>query len=484
MSDDKSAIQNVFISYSWSNPDHESWVITFAEELVSQGIHVILDKWDLQPGHDANAFMESMVTDPSVSKVILVCDQKYADKSNRRAGGAGTEAQIITPELYEKKDQDKFVAVVRELDAEGKVYLPVYYGSRIYIDLTNPSTYGTEFDRLVQWIYGQPLYIRPKIGLKPSFLSDNDESGKIDSAVLFRRASEAVKNNQTNAVALVNEYFLTIATGMEAFRVNGLPENLKEFDDVVVESIVDFIKYRNEIIEIFSAIAQYACTEDMLRAVHHFFEKIIPYTDRPAHINSWNEWDFDNFKFILHELFLYAIAIFIKNERFDAASYFIDNEYFWENPSGNNNKMHNYIIFREHLRILDFRNRRLNLNRLSLRADMLKERCKNTAVGFNHIMAADLILYLRSRNSSVWHMWWPETLIYTSHFGTAFELFARAKSTRYFERIKGLLGVQNTQEFKLLIEKLHSEPDRIPKWQFERIDPARLVGLDAIATTP
>jgi SEFIR domain len=118
----------LFLSYSWSSPDHESWVLQFAEELVSQGIGVIFDKWDLKPGHDANAFMESMVSDSEVTKVILVCDEKYAEKSDKRSGGAGTEAQIVTAELYAKKAQDKFVAVVRERDADGKAYLPVYYG--------------------------------------------------------------------------------------------------------------------------------------------------------------------------------------------------------------------------------------------------------------------------------------------------------------------------------------------------------------------
>ena len=54
----------LFVSYSWSSPDHESWVVSLAEDLFSQGIEVILDKWDLKPGHDANAFMESMVGPP------------------------------------------------------------------------------------------------------------------------------------------------------------------------------------------------------------------------------------------------------------------------------------------------------------------------------------------------------------------------------------------------------------------------------------
>ncbi len=35
----------------------------------------ILDKWDLKEGHDAIAFMEKMVIDPSVKKVIMVTDR-------------------------------------------------------------------------------------------------------------------------------------------------------------------------------------------------------------------------------------------------------------------------------------------------------------------------------------------------------------------------------------------------------------------------
>src|SRR6185312_13205869 len=169
----------LFISYSWSTPDHQAWVISFAEELASQGIHVIFDKWFLQPGHDAHSFMESMVRDATVTKVVLICDQKYAEKSDKRSGGAGTEAQIITPELYAKKAQDKFVAVIRERDADGKPCLPVYYGGRIYIDLSDPSTYSGEFERLVRWAWDRPLYVRPEKGDKPTFLVNENTPAKI-----------------------------------------------------------------------------------------------------------------------------------------------------------------------------------------------------------------------------------------------------------------------------------------------------------------
>lgn len=42
----------VFISYSWTTPEHEQRVLDIATELVDSGIDAILDKWDLKEVHD------------------------------------------------------------------------------------------------------------------------------------------------------------------------------------------------------------------------------------------------------------------------------------------------------------------------------------------------------------------------------------------------------------------------------------------------
>ena len=84
----------VFISYSWTDADHESWVIQLATDLEESGVHIILDKWDLREGADKYAFMEKMVTDPTVRKVIIVCERVYAEKADGRMGGVGTETHI------------------------------------------------------------------------------------------------------------------------------------------------------------------------------------------------------------------------------------------------------------------------------------------------------------------------------------------------------------------------------------------------------
>jgi hypothetical protein len=99
----------IFISYSWSTPDHEDWVLSLAQRLVNNGIDVVLDKWDLKEGHDKYAFMESMVTSSTITKVLIILDKKYAEKADERGGGVGTETQIISPNVYANTAQEKFI---------------------------------------------------------------------------------------------------------------------------------------------------------------------------------------------------------------------------------------------------------------------------------------------------------------------------------------------------------------------------------------
>ncbi|KQZ56245.1 hypothetical protein ASD54_25215 [Rhizobium sp. Root149] len=474
----------LFISYSWSNQDHEAWVVKFAEELASQGIDVILDKWDLQPGHDANAFMESMVTDASVTKVILICDEVYATKSDGRAGGAGTEAQIITPKIYAQSRQDKFVAVVRERNADGKAFLPAYYGSRIYFDLSNPATYGEEFDKIVRWAWGQPLYIRPEKGTKPSFIDAQRAPSKIASSVSFRRACDAIRNSSSNVVALTGEYLETIVQGLEAFRIKTEPTTRETFDDIVVASVNEFSPYRNELIELFLLCARFQPNLEMTEVLHRFFEKCIPYLHPPQNAGQWTEWDFDNYHFIIHELFLYCLGAFLKYEKYAAAATFMENEYYSRKRSGGDNLMQPFTVFRGYMRSLEHRNNRLKLNRLSVRADMLSERNKGTGVDFQYVMAADFVLYLRGSMFGEWHRWWPETLLYADRFGGSFEMFSRAKSKKYFAKLTPLLGVNSKAQLGDVLTAILSSPDRIPKWQFERLNVNALLGYANLDTTP
>ncbi|HHL2560768.1 TPA: SEFIR domain-containing protein [Yersinia enterocolitica] len=471
----------LFISYSWSNPTHEQWVIDLANELTESGVHVILDKWDLKEGHDSVAFMETMVTDPQITKVAIICDEMYASKADGRAGGVGTETQIISREVYENQEQGKFVAIIPEKDPQGKAYLPTYYKSRIYIDLSEPDSYIDNFEKLLRWVYNKPLFTRPDIGKQPSFL-DESVGISLGTTSIHKRVISAIKENKPFASGALDEYFSTFVGNLEKFRIT---EKKGEFDDQVIDNIDKFIPYRNEIITLFIALAQYAPTEENILKVHRFFEALIPYMSTPANVNQWSEWDFDNFKFIIHELFLYAVAIFTKYEKFTELNVLLTQQYYVAGRLDyGKDSMVGYEVFREYLRSLGHRNDRLKLNRLSIRADLLKQRSKSSGIEFRYLMQADFILFMRNevQKTDFYTRWFPDTLLYIGHFHSAFEVFARSSSKSYFEKAKYILGIDKPSDLNELMDAYRIDTQRVPRWQFESFSPSALLGFEQLAT--
>src|SRR5581483_3574188 len=140
----------VFISYSWTTPQHEQWVLELAERLSSDGIIVLLDKWDLKEGHDKHVFMEQMVHDPSISKVLVICDVGYQTKADDRTGGVGSETQLISKEVYENTEQEKFIPIIREYDSDGKPCIPHFMAARIYIELSSEDMFEENYQKLVR----------------------------------------------------------------------------------------------------------------------------------------------------------------------------------------------------------------------------------------------------------------------------------------------------------------------------------------------
>ena len=477
------AAPKLFISYSWSNSSHEQWVVELATSLRESGIDVILDKWDLKEGHDAYAFMEKMVSDPEIEKVAIISDKIYSEKADGRHGGVGTETQIISKEVYDNQEQGKFVVIVSEKDGAGRPCLPTYYKSRIFIDLSEPDTYADNFEKLLRWVYNKPLYEKPELGKAPAFLS-GDSVVSLGTTASFKRAVDTIKNSKSSAPGAVDEFFEVFTNNLERFRIKKTED---EFDDLIVKSIEEFLPYRNEAVQIFVTIAQYAPTEENIVKLHRFLEHLIPYMSRQPEVTQFTDWDFDNFKFIVHELFLYAFSILLKYERFEQANYLLQSQYYISgNSEYGKNVMKDFQVFREHMRSLEFRNQRLNLRRLALRADLLEERSKSSGIEFRYLMQGDFVLFMRAEieDENEYAGWWPETLLYLFHFHSSFEMFARAISKEYFNKIKLLLLIEKKEELKELLDSYRNGQRRLPSWEATSISPSNLIGYNQLATKP
>jgi hypothetical protein len=478
-----------FISYSWSSDHHQQWVINLATQLRENSVDVILDKWDLKEGHDAIAFMEQMVSDVSVKKVIVILDRVYAEKADGRQGGVGTETQIITPQIYKSVDQNKFVGVISEVDADGKPFLPTFYQSRIYIDLSDEEIFSQNFDQLLRWIFDKPAFPKPALGSVPGFL--NEENVLLPTRSRASRALGLLRAGSPLASGALQDYLEGLSESMEVLRIS--PETGVEFDDQVIKSIASFLPYRDELLSVITVVVRLATSDQNNAIIKRFFENLIPYMFRPSTMNQWSEHWFDNYKFIVHEMFLYVVAIMIRHERFDVVDEFLAGDFFAGDTSDfANTPLQSFSVFRHHLQSLDIRKNRLKLNRTSLQADLIKDRIPAVGISLRDLMQADLVLLLRDGIESLEagreNSWWPVTLIWAERYSAPFEIFARAESTKYFHRINAMFAGYSRDALIGVLEKFgvfgQGKPLNLPQWNYHSVSFHNLMRPEKMATRP
>jgi hypothetical protein len=165
--------RKVFLSYSWSGPAHEDRVEKFAGRLRGDGVDVVLDKWDLRYGQDINYFIEKMVNDATVTKVLVLIDHLYAEKADSRHGGVGKETQLISAEVYGRVEQTKFLPVLFERPQDGPPHLPAYLKSLRYFDFSTPERAEKEYPNLLSELFDKPANPKPPLGSPPAHLTDN-----------------------------------------------------------------------------------------------------------------------------------------------------------------------------------------------------------------------------------------------------------------------------------------------------------------------
>jgi hypothetical protein len=105
-------MKKVFISYSWEDEDHKTWVKKLATDLRNYGIESRLDAWNLSGGDKLPFFMEKEIRDNDF--VLIICTPKYKEKSNNRIGGVGYEGDIISAELFNNQNDKKFILILRK----------------------------------------------------------------------------------------------------------------------------------------------------------------------------------------------------------------------------------------------------------------------------------------------------------------------------------------------------------------------------------
>ncbi len=153
----------VFISYSHDSEEHKNWVLQLATRLRSNGVNVILDRWNLKLGNDLPYFMEQGLS--KSHRVICVCSDKYVKKANDGKGGVGYEKHIMTAGLYKDIETNWIIPLIKNNQDAGK--MPTFLGERSYIDFEKANLYETKYEELLRDLLDEAVLPIPPLGENP-----------------------------------------------------------------------------------------------------------------------------------------------------------------------------------------------------------------------------------------------------------------------------------------------------------------------------
>jgi len=450
----------VFISYSWSS---DALVLPLAERLVSHGVDVVLDKWDLKEGQDKYVFMEQCVTDPDITRVLIICDKAYAEKANNRIGGVGDETVIISGEVYGKTKQEKFIPVIAERDEEGKPFVPAYIKTRIYFDLSIEDTYEAEYEKLLRNIYEKPLYSKPKLGKRPDWL-DEEKTNLFPLTDLIRqiKGASTLKKQQSCVNRFINEYI----TCLKSLFVPELKDG-----KAVYEKYCNTKPLRDVFLDFLPALAdtELSFSDVLCDAFEKMYNSLTNGKGFGQESFSTSERDYEVYKVLIWELFVCTIAYLRHSRDYAAINGLVTNTYFL-NPSwhGASAEAKNYCHFRHHSRAIedDYKPTTEHKSKFTLVGNTLcSEREKLPVFTGEAIAEADLFLYqiknafelVEDKNSWRESYWFPTCYVYCKTWPTEWK---KMRSRKFCQKVMfPLFGVSTIEDLKVAVAKCTAERD-------------------------
>lgn len=474
----------LFISYRWSSPAHEQWVLILATELRAAGIDVILDKWNLREGQDTSSFMETTVSDETISKVLLVCDQGYVERADSRTGGVGIESQIISKAVYDKTDQTKYAAAALQLDGSGRPLLPIFLASRIYFDFTAGVRYANSFQQVVRWCYGKPFYTVPPLGTPPKFLDETFQPPTLVN-IPTARFNSAINRGDADSANAAKSLLRDAAAASRSLALSLHSNDLA--DQVVYDTIYAIMPTIDECLqaaEVLLAVGDQASIDE----VHSFFEQIVQLWDYRVE-SPYSSFDNDVLRFFGHYCFVGVIAICMKRRYFSQADKLLGTPFFVSRPGSVTGSPQYYDCLRPYLSSIEERRKsRLGLNRISVHADIISDSFNRIkTISFADFMEADFTLYLRSLIASsfggVVVDWYPISLLYAASASGAFPSYARGLSMTFYSRLKTVLYNSPPDGLRSALIPYQSGTEKFVRYNYNTLPVFTLGNIKGLGTT-
>ncbi|WP_018691021.1 hypothetical protein [Algicola sagamiensis] len=246
-----------------------------------------------------------------------------------------------------------------------------------------------------------------------------------DLHTAYQEVWRVLENREVFDYELLSKYFVQLVRSISLYRIFKAPTELRDLQCEVVDTIHSYTPYRNKYIQLLDRVLRQESRQtDCCHRLNQFFQYLYLYQQKPSYVTSWCPRTADNFRFMVHELFVYTIALMIKHQKFELVDSFLSKEYHIDEQG------FHYPDLVEKLKDNAIRHKELFLSRL--------EPCLSE----EDVVLADYLLHLRSLNSD--DKPWP---MFLADENTIIPLYEKDMSTSLIEKLKGFLHVEGTKEF-------------------------------------
>ncbi|AUR51535.1 toll/interleukin-1 receptor domain-containing protein [Aquella oligotrophica] len=439
--------KHVFISYCWTSSEYQSFVRGVADRLMSDGVNVTVDIYDLKEGDDKFSFMEKMVNDPGITNVLIMCNQNYKIRANNREAGVGTETQIISKEVYEQVQQSKFIPIICEKDENGSAYTPSYLSSRIYIDFSSEQSLNENWEQLVRCIYGQPQYQKPGLGEKPSYLSEEFNLPSSSISAKFSILKQAIINNKNNKLLYRNDFINACDEYVDSLRRRSAPT--VNIGQLIIDDFSKLKVVRNCLIDWIALELKLNPATELIDPLINVLETFAGFRCRPEGLSQWGENWFDAHRLFLVDFVYYLIAILIKYDRFDLIHKLLLEKYYIYNDYTYQKEYRDFSTF--YYGGNESINQALGKQYYSPAAELIRKNADNPELPFDKLVEADLLILLVVLVNDNITRWYPQLQYYNRHH--QLELFARAEKKSWFNKIATATGISNPDELRVKVQQ-------------------------------
>ena len=369
-------------------------------------------------------------------------------RSRVRDGGVGTETQIISPEIYNKVIQEKFLPVIFERGIKGEIPKPQYLKTMLHFDLTQEEKYDLEYRRLVKRLYGIEIVEKPELGKKPSWL---DERSTIPTKT--RSGYEGLKQQKSDSVKKdeFKNFLLAIKEKIVDFTKDEFGDNISAEEYISLYD--DTRSYRDE----FLYLLKYSIyIPESYKIIASVLEEIC------VGVKNKNGYEGEVMRTLLHELFIYVVAYYLKNKDYNALSYILSKTYFVGKYGYSQDQSFDA-----------FYDNNTNLDRAVSQKDNKQyysgtanywinninvEICNKNEFVFADIFCYNAAIFVENYTSS-W-FWFPLTYVYgkLEYGNSPFNQFVvRLKSKEHLQEVAKIMGFSNTEEFKKKYIEIETE---------------------------